>query len=166
MRSVLPALGAAALATAAVVGVRRRRAHDPERLLREYFDAWASGDGDALDDLLADDYRAHVHTLAGTEERDREELASLLDGHAEAFEHVEYDVQDVLKDDGRVAARVAMRADHRETGRSGEMEGLAIFRLRHGRIAEEWSSWDYLGLADQLGLARGHAPAIQATERK
>lgn len=166
MKSALPALAAAVLATAAVVGVRRRRAHDPERLLRDYYDAWASGDGDTLDDLLDDDYCGHVHTLAGTEERNRDQLASLLAGHAEAFEHVEYEVQDVVKDDGRVAARVAMRADHRETGRSGEMEGLAIFRIRHGRIAEEWSSWDYLGLADQLGLARGHAPAMQANERK
>jgi steroid delta-isomerase-like uncharacterized protein len=153
MKSALHALGAAALATAAVVGVRRRRAHKPERLVREYYDAWASGDGDALDELLADDYCGHVHTLAGTEERDRDGLAVLLDGHADAFEHVEYDVRELLKDDGRVAARVAMRADHRETGRSGEIEGLAIFRLEKGRIAEEWSSWDYLGLADQLGLA-------------
>jgi steroid delta-isomerase-like uncharacterized protein len=153
MKPAARGAGAVALATAAVVGVRRRRSHDPERLVRRYFDAWASGDSEALDELLADDYCGHVHTLAGTEERDRDGLASLLAGHAEAFEQVEYEVQDVLKDDGRVAARVAMRADHRETGRSGEIEGLAIFRLHRGRIAEEWSSWDYLGLADQLGLA-------------
>lgn len=155
MRFALRALGAAALASAAVVTLRRRRAHDPERLVRDFYDAWAQGDGDALDGLLADDYSGHVHTLAGTEERDRDELASLLASHGEAFEHVEYEVRDVLQDDGRLAARVAMRADHRETGRSGEIEGLAIFRLENGRIAEEWSSWDYLGLADQLGLAGG-----------
>jgi steroid delta-isomerase-like uncharacterized protein len=153
MKHALRALGAAALGTAAVLGVKRHRRHDPERLVREYYDAWASGDGDALDDLLADDYCGHVHTLAGTEERGRDGLATLLGGHADAFEHVEYDVQDVLKDDGRIAARVSMKAAHRETGRSGEIDGLAIFRVEKGRIAEEWSSWDYLGLANQLGLA-------------
>lgn len=154
MKSAIGAVAAAALATAAFVGVRRRRAHDPERLVREYYDAWASGDGGALDDLLTDDYCGHVHTLAGTDEHDRGALTSLLAGHAEVFDRVEYDVQDVVKDQDRIAARVAMRADHRETRRSGEIDGLAIFRVEHGRIVEEWSSWDYLGLADQLGLAR------------
>lgn len=153
MRYAARALGAAALACAAAITLRRRHAHDPDRLIRDYYDACASGDGAALDDVLADDYRGHVHTLAGTEERGRDELATLLERHGEAFERVEYDVQDVLKDDGRLAARVAMRAAHRETGRSGEIEGLAIFRLENGRIAEEWSSWDYLGLAGQLGLS-------------
>ena len=40
-----------------------------------------------------------------------------------------------------------MRARHRETGREAEIDGLVILRLVGGRIAEEWSSWDYLGLA-------------------
>jgi predicted ester cyclase len=48
-----------------------------------------------------------------------------------------------------------MHAQHEETGRDGEMEGIAILRLEDGRIAEEWSSWDYRGLANQLGLAKG-----------
>jgi hypothetical protein len=48
-----------------------------------------------------------------------------------------------------------MHACHEETGREGEMDGIAILRLDGDRIAEEWSSWDYLGLANQLGLAEG-----------
>jgi predicted ester cyclase len=46
-----------------------------------------------------------------------------------------------------------MQARHRETGREAEIDGLVILRVADGRIAEEWSSWDYLGLAKQLGLA-------------
>lgn len=153
MKPGIRTLGAAAAAAAAAVSVLRRRHTEPERIVRDYYDAWSEGDADALRALLAEDYCGHVHTLAGTEERDGEELRALLESHASAFEHVEYDVCDVLRDDGRVAARVAMRAEHRETGRSGEIEGLVILRLDGGRIAEEWSSWDYLGLAGQLGLA-------------
>jgi steroid delta-isomerase-like uncharacterized protein len=153
MRHAVGALGALAAATAAVVSVRRRRRTAPERIVREYYDAWARGDAEALRDVLTDDYCGHVHTVAGTEERDADGLAELLASHADAFDHVEYDVREVLRDDGRAAARVTMRADHRETGRSGEIDGLVILRLDDGRIAEEWSSWDYLGLAEQLGLA-------------
>jgi len=147
------ALGAAVTAAAAIAVALRRRGPDSRALVGRYFDAWAEGDADSLLDLLGNDYRGHVHTLAGTEERTPDELAEVLERHSEAFEWTEFDVRDVLRDDGRVAARVVMRARHRETAREGEIEGLAIFRVRRGRVAEEWSSWDYLGLAEQLGLA-------------
>jgi ketosteroid isomerase-like protein len=151
MRRTALVMVVAAATTLAVFGRRRRR--DVPDLVRRYFDAWADGDAEGLRDLLTDDYCGHVHTLAGTETRDDEELAAVLRSHGDAFEWTEFDVRDVLRDDGRLAARVAMRTRHRETGREGEIEGIAIFRLEDGQIAEEWSSWDYLGLAGQLGLA-------------
>ncbi|TML88156.1 MAG: ester cyclase [Actinobacteria bacterium] len=152
MRRASNALGAAAV-LGLVVALRRRR-ENPTQSLRRYYEAWAQGDSKALRSLLADDYRGHVHTLAGTEERDAEQLADLLENHAEAFEWTNFDVRDVLRDGDRLAARVTMRARHRETGREAEIDGLVILRLVGGRIAEEWSSWDYLGLAEQLGLAK------------
>ena len=152
MTRAVRALGAAvAVVTAAGLLVRRRHP-DPEQTLRAYYDAWADGDADALRRLLADGYRGHAHTLAGTEERDGEQLSALVRGHADAFDRVEYEVHEPLRDGPRVAARVTMRAHHRETGRDAEIDGLVILRLEHGRVAEEWSSWDYLGLAAQLGL--------------
>ena len=137
-----------------VVALRRRR-ENPTQSLRRYYEAWAQGDSKALRSLLADDYCGHVHTLVGTETRHVDELADVLRGHRDAFEWTEFDVRDVVAADGRLAARVAMRTRHRETGREGEIEGLAIFSLEDGKITEEWSSWDYLGLADQLGIRSG-----------
>jgi len=147
----IAAAAAAVLLTASLL--RRRKKRDPEHILRSYYDAWADGDAEKLDGLLADDYSAHVHTLAGTDDQDAGELASRIESHADAFERVEYDLEDVLPYDGRIAARVTMRARHRETERDAETVGLVILRLDGGKIAEEWSSWDYLGLARQLGLA-------------
>jgi steroid delta-isomerase-like uncharacterized protein len=151
------AKAAAAVAPAAALAaslLRRHKKHDPEQVLRAYYDAWAKGDAEAVGELVADDYCGHVHTLSGTEEQSAEELAERVEGHAGAFEQVEYDVEDVIASDGRVAARVTMRAGHRETGREAETVGLVILRVEDGRIAEEWSSWDYLGLAERLGLAK------------
>ena len=154
MRTQAKAFAAAAVAVALTASLlHRRKQRDPEELLRSYYDAWGGGDVDALDDLLADDFCAHIHTLAGTDDHDADELAETIESHAHTFEHVEYDVEDVVKADGRVAARVTMRARHKETERDAETVGLVILRLDGGRIAEEWSSWDYLGLARQLGLA-------------
>ena len=154
MRRVALTLGAAALA-AALLLYRRRHRGGSKKIVRAYFDAWSDGDGEAIRDLVSDDYQAHVHTIEGTEERGADELLSVVDGHAEAFSEVEYELHELLCHNGCVAVRATMHARHEETGREGEIDGIAILRLDGGRIAEEWSSWDYPDLVNQLGLREG-----------
>lgn len=45
------------------------------------------------------------------------------------------------------------------TGRAATITGMHEFRLRDGRIAESWCSFDSLGLLQQLGLVQLGAPA-------
>jgi steroid delta-isomerase-like uncharacterized protein len=155
MKRLALTVGAAALAATLAHKLRRHR-HDSEDVVRAYFDAWSEGDVESMRDLVSDDYQAHVHVLDATEERTADELISVVGGQAEAFSDIEYELHDVISQNGCVAVRATMRAEHDETGREGEMEGIAILRLDNGRIAEEWSSWDYLGLANQLGLTKGN----------
>lgn len=154
MRRLALGLGAAAFAAALVHKLRGHRAGS-EDVVRAYYDAWSDGDVDAVRDLVSDDYLGHVHVLDATEERGADDLISVVGGQAEAFSDVEYELHDLISHNGSVAVRATMRAQHQETGQEGEMDGIAILRLEDGRIAEEWSSWDYLGLANQLGLAKG-----------
>lgn len=132
--------------------MRERRRRSPEALVRKYFEAWEKGSSDRLDDVLDDDYSGHVNALAGVEDRDRESLDEQLQAHARVFDDRHYEIEDTVASGDEVAARVHMRATHAETDRTADMEGLVFFRLDNGRIAEEWASWDYLGLARQLGL--------------
>lgn len=37
------------------------------------------------------------------------------------------------------------------TGRSIEVEAISVFRIDRGKIAEEWTVWDALGLLQQVG---------------
>jgi steroid delta-isomerase-like uncharacterized protein len=146
------AIAAVVVAAVTVPLLRRRKHEESEHVLREYYAAWSKGDADAVGDLLADDYTGHVHTLSGTEDQDARAVAARVKSHAGAFDRVDYDVEDVVCRNGEAAARLTMRAKHRETGRKAKTTGLAILRIEDGRIAEEWSSWDYHGLAAQLGL--------------
>jgi len=150
---------AAAVAAVAVHLLRRLNLADSEAsegdsedVLRAYYEAWSSGDADAVRDLLADDYAGHVHTLSGTENQDAGAVAKRVKSHNGAFDRIDYEVEDVVSRNGEAAARLTMRAHHRETGKEAKTTGLAILRIEDGRIAEEWSSWDYHGLAAQLGL--------------
>ncbi len=38
------------------------------------------------------------------------------------------------------------------TGKEFAIEGIGIFHFVDGRIAEEWSNWDVLGMLRQLGV--------------
>jgi steroid delta-isomerase-like uncharacterized protein len=152
-RSAKVAIAGLVVVAVAASLLRRRKPTDSEQVLRAYYEAWAEGDADSVRDLLADDYCGHVHTLSGTEEQDAEALTARIESHADAFETVDYEVEDVICHNGEVAARLTMRARHRETEQDAETSGLVILRVEDGRIAEEWASWDYLGLAEQLGLS-------------
>jgi predicted ester cyclase len=37
------------------------------------------------------------------------------------------------------------------TGRPIEVDAISIFRISNGKIAEEWTVWDALGLMQQVG---------------
>lgn len=147
--------GATALATVFLRRFRTSHVGGHEEAVRAYFEAWADGDGDAVRDLVSDDYQAHVHTIDGTEERDADELVSIVDSHAEAFSDVDYELHEVISHNGCVAVRATMHASLDETGRDGQIDGIAILRFDGDQIVEEWSSWDYLDLANQLGVAEG-----------
>ena len=152
MKRLALTVGAAALAATLLRRLRSRGGDGHEDVVRAYFDAWSDGDGEAIRELVSDDYQAHVHTIEGTDERDADELISVVEGHAAAFSQVDYEVHEVISQNGCAAVRATMHASHEETGQDAEIDGIAILRFDGDRIAEEWSSWDYLDLANQLGL--------------
>ena len=147
-------VGAALVAAKVLHRLSRHHRGGHEDVVRAYFDAWSDGDGEAMRDLVSDDYQAHVRTLEGTEERDADELISVVSNHADAFSEVEYELHEVISHNGCVAVRATMHASLDETGQDGEIDGIAFMRFDGDQIAEEWSSWDYLDLANQLGLAK------------
>jgi ketosteroid isomerase-like protein len=141
-----------ALGAAASVAYAWRKRRSPDDVVRAYFAAWESGDPGQLERIVADDYAGHVKALTGTEDRDRTGLAEQLQAHAETFTESHFDLEDLMRDGDKAAARVRLRAVHGDDGREVEMEGLVFLRIAGGRIAEEWASWDYLDLAQQLGV--------------
>lgn len=48
------------------------------------------------------------------------------------------------------------------TGKHATVSGMTISRLSGGKIVEEWSNWDTLGLMQQLGVV----PAMGQMQRR
>jgi steroid delta-isomerase-like uncharacterized protein len=67
-------------------------------------------------------------------------------------------LDDVIEDGDRIAARFTIRGEHRApfmgapaTGRPIALPGITIMYFRNGRVIERWSNADMLGLLAQIG---------------
>jgi steroid delta-isomerase-like uncharacterized protein len=83
----------------------------------------------------------------------------LFGAYRSAFPDLRIDVVDELAEGDLGAARYTMSGTHLgefngipPTGKRVSVEGIGIFRMVEGRIAEEWQQPNLLGLMQQLGV--------------
>ena len=74
-----------------------------------------------------------------------------------AFPSLHYTLEDMVAEDDKVALRWSVVGAHQgkflgiaPTGKSVTMSGTVTFLIQEGKVAEEWSHWDALGLLQQL----------------
>jgi steroid delta-isomerase-like uncharacterized protein len=131
------------------------------RLLEEAFNA---GRLDVTDELVANDYVGHDAALP-EEVRGPAGLKELIGGYRAAFPDIHLAIEDQIADGDRVVTRWSGKGTHQgelmgmpATGKQATVTGITIDRIAAGRIAESWTSWDTLGLMQQLGAIP--APAM------
>jgi steroid delta-isomerase-like uncharacterized protein len=127
-----------------------------EALVRRFFEElYNARNVDVADEIIAADFVNHVPqnpsaegpegikaTVAAYEER--------LDAH--------WDIQEMHSTGDRVFVRWIGSGTHvgelngiAPTGATISIEALAMFRIADGKIAEEWTVYDALGLLQQIG---------------
>ena len=143
----------AAALLAGVSGLRRLRDGfgSGKWVLRRYIEIWESGEVDGLHEVVGKNYVGHYTGLEGPERRDRSLLAEQIRGYHKAFADPKFAIEEQLAENDKVATKVTAQARHAQTGAGATMTGITIARIEDGRIAEEWASWDYLGLATRIG---------------
>ena len=130
--------------------------NDNETLVRRFFEEFCNQrHGEVAEELLTDDYVSHGPHAPPAEgpqgARDRVALyQETLDGH--------WEVQDIVACGDRVTARWIGSGVHTgelmgipPTGRSVSVDAITVFTIRDGKISEEWTVWDALGLLQQIG---------------
>jgi ketosteroid isomerase-like protein len=135
---------------------RRVMSAENEAVVRRFFEEFCNGRrADLAEGLVTADYTSHGPQAPPADGPDglRERVGlyqEAVDGH--------WDVQDILSVGDRVVARWIGSGTHRgelmgidPTGRPIEVEAISIFRMADGKIAEEWTVWDALGLLQQVG---------------
>jgi predicted ester cyclase len=89
-----------------------------------------------------------------------------LNQYLSAFEGANIIVKDQIAEGDLVASRWEGRGKHTgeimgtaPTGREVVVSGLTLSRLENGRIVEEWTNWDTLGMLQQIGAVPTMAAA-------
>lgn len=121
-------------------------------------DLYSQGKLDVADELYAADYVRHDPATP--------DITGGLDGIKEvctryrtAFPDLRLTTDDSLADGDKAIIRWSATGTHQgalagiaPTGKRFEITGLTIFRFADGKIVEEWSNWDVLGMMRQLGV--------------
>jgi steroid delta-isomerase-like uncharacterized protein len=127
-----------------------------ESLVRRFFVEFCNDRrSEVADELIAADYVSHGPQAPPANGPDgvRERVGlyqDAVDGH--------WDVEELISVGDRVVARWIGTGTHRgelmgidPTGKPIAVEAISVFRIAGGKIAEEWTVWDALGLLQQVG---------------
>lgn len=130
-----------------------------KELVRRLHDLWNTGDVDGVDDVYADDFVAHFPASSEWPERPgRESVRRGIRRIKAAFPDWNEAIEDLFEEGDRVCSRYTSRGTHRgvfsgiePTGRRIEVAEISIFRVKAGKVVEQWCLVDDLHRLQQLG---------------
>ncbi len=125
-------------------------------VVNEWIEAWNSQDLAAARDLLMPDYQRHDANLPDLD--GAQAGVDFITSIANGFPDVHLQIEQLVVQDGLVAARLTARGTHQgafmgipPTGREVTIEVMDIYRLAGDKIAEEWAVMNTMGLLQQIG---------------
>jgi steroid delta-isomerase-like uncharacterized protein len=132
-----------------------------QRLLEE---PW-KGNWDVIDEVVAP---AYVGYDSGRPEpiHGPDALREYFRTYNDAFPDARLTVHDQVGEGDKVATRWSARGTHAgelagiaPTGKEVTVSGVTISTFEHGRVVEQWTTWDRLGMLVQLGAVPAAAEA-------
>jgi steroid delta-isomerase-like uncharacterized protein len=115
------------------------------------------GNYDVVDEHVADDYIGHDPSIPEPT-RGPEGFKEFVRTYQAAFRDARVTVEEQLAEGDIVATRWTGRGIHEgelmgiaPTGKEATVSGITISHLRNGKVVEEWTNWDTLGMLVQLG---------------
>jgi steroid delta-isomerase-like uncharacterized protein len=132
---------------------------DNKALVRRFYEeGWNQGNLAVFDELLAPNHVLHdpgfpqpIHGLEG--------FKQYYGGYATAFPGNQITVEAYIAEGDTVVSRWTGRGTHKgdllgipPTGKQVTVTGITINRIANGKIAEDWSNYDMLGMLQQLGV--------------
>jgi len=106
-------------------------------------------------EIFSSDFVAY---MPGQPPMDRPAFEHFVSGVADGMPGYTYDIHDQIAQGDLVANRITWRGVHSRdlagvppTGRSIELRGINMFRVKDGRVVAQWAQLDIFGLLQQIG---------------
>jgi steroid delta-isomerase-like uncharacterized protein len=123
-------------------------------LVRRWNESLNTGNAGIWDELGATGYVFH----GADRDYGVQEMKRWMTAYRQAFSDIRLTVEDMIAEGDRVAIRYSIRATHKgpylgiaATGRIVTVTGMSAYRIKDGRIAEDWGVADSLSQLQQLG---------------
>ena len=130
-----------------------------KNLVRQFTCAVNDANWDALDSLVADDFRRHSDATAGPPVTSREGFVELQRAFLVGVPDQRVTIRKLVAEEDHVAVlasyaetQTGPMGSFPATGKSFEGSFLAVFRVESGQLAELWVEWDNVAMLTQLGL--------------
>ncbi len=134
-----------------------------ETFMHRWFEeVWNQRSEKAIDEMFAADGIAHGlkseegETIVGTEN-----FKSLFRTFLSAYPDLKITVEDTVCEGDKIAARCKVLATHAgeglgvaPTNQPVEFTGLAIVKIKDGKIVEAWNEFDFMKMYSQLGALK------------
>ncbi len=126
---------------------------------REFEEMFSQGGNlDAAEQIYAPDYIGHEPTSGDIQ--GVEGAKQFAAAYRQAFPDLQTTIEDQIAEGDKVVTRFRSRGTHQgetedlgpATGNRIEVTGITIERFSEGKIVEDWTNFDALGLMQQLGL--------------
>jgi steroid delta-isomerase-like uncharacterized protein len=131
-----------------------------KQLLHRWFEeVWNRGRTEAIDELFAEDGIAHgLADESGAALRGPAAFREFQQKFRGAFPDIVVTVDETVAEGDLVAARCTVKAVHAgddlgfaATKKPMEITGMAIVRIKEGKITEAWNNFDFMSMFRQLG---------------
>jgi steroid delta-isomerase-like uncharacterized protein len=127
-----------------------------EIVRRVSVEPWEGNVG-VIDELVGADYVGHDPAMP--EQHGLEGVKEFVATYLSAFPDGRITVDEQLAEGDLVATRWTGRGTQQgelmgipPTGKQVTVSGITISRVENGKVVEEWSNWDTLGMLQQLGV--------------
>ena len=129
-------------------------------IYRWFEEVWNRGNRQAIDELLAEDGVIHgLNDASGKPVQGIEAFREFHNQFRGAFPDITVTLEDVIAEGDKVVARCSVRGRHTgehlgfsATNSPVEFEGVAITRIKDGKIVEAWNHFDFMEMNRQLGV--------------
>ncbi|MCO4293192.1 ester cyclase [Solitalea sp. MAHUQ-68] len=113
-------------------------------------EVWNKGQRNAIANLLTEEFVSHGLGVDG-QYNGINGFLEFYDDFRRQFANVHVDIEAVLGDEDMESAFCRVTATHIESGKEVTFSGIAMAKIKDGKIEQAWNSYDFLTMYQQLG---------------